>query len=293
MAADLKSAFTDFVGLHREAHEKHQAAMTALFTQYRASLNSFLEVARQANHAGMVEMQEATNRQFQEHAAAAERHLVTFKEQFAELTAQQEAAHKRLTEAALVSLNAAAEVRLAAIEDRISGTLSMVEDRLPDKMREGVKQGLDETVALIEALREHAAELTQSIGQVSGNADRQLLAYERWQERANAVQTRLEQMVTDAQSAQSALHASWQTDTAATLESIRAAFTTAARDAQTGYTTLAASMEPLTLTLQQLQATTQEIKTALDIAAARRCRGRGAAGGGWEGVSADELCKCR
>ena len=135
--------------------------MTALVAQHRASLDGFLQVARQIN----------------DHSQAAEGHLAAFREQFAALLAGQEAGHRRMTEAVLVSLD---------------GLLARVEKQLPDVMRSGVKEGLSETVKLLEALREQAAALAQTIAQVSGNADRQLLAYERWQERANAAQARLE-----------------------------------------------------------------------------------------------------
>ena len=204
-AADMKAAHTDFLGMHREAHVRHEAAMAALFAQFSESLTAFLEVARQANHVTMIEMQEASGRLIQDHATAAANHLVTFREQFVVMSAEQEAAHRRITDAALVSLGGAIDTNLATVEERIASTLSMIEDRLPDKLRDGVKDGLGETVALIVALREQAADLTHSVAQVSGNADRQLLAYERWQERANAVQTQLEQVVIAAQAAQSRL----------------------------------------------------------------------------------------
>lgn len=200
-AVELNGAHTEFLKLQREAHESHEAALSALFVQHRSSLNDFLEMARQANHVVLVEMQEATGRQIQDHAKAAADHLVAFREQFAVLITEQEAAHRRVTDAALVSIGAAVEARLVTVDEHIGATLTRAGDRLPDLLRSGVKEGLDETIALLSALREQAAALAHTIAQVSGNADRQLLAYERWQERANAIQAGLETTIMALQAA--------------------------------------------------------------------------------------------
>ena len=112
---------------------------------------------------------------------------------YAALQAEQEAVHQRLTEAAIAAMGSAVEARVATLDERVSATLAVVESRLPNTLREGVQEGLAETVQMVEALREQTAEMAHTLGQISGNADRQLQAYERWNDRALSVQARLEQ----------------------------------------------------------------------------------------------------
>ncbi|HLJ57250.1 MAG TPA: hypothetical protein VKT77_19595 [Chthonomonadaceae bacterium] len=194
-AGEIRSANAEIVAGHRAAQEEQTAATTEMLAQHRAALNDFLEVLRQANHVVLVEMQEASGRQLQEHAAAAAQHLATFQERFATLIAEYEGSQRRLTEAALGSLAGAVEGRVATVDARFAATLARLEAQLPDHLRGGLREAMGETVAVLTALREQAALLAQSIAQVSANADRQLLTYERWQDRAAAAQARLEELL--------------------------------------------------------------------------------------------------
>ena len=261
--ADLKAAHLAFLKMHREAHERHEASMSELFTRYRESLDTFLETAKEANRAGMAENHEIYRRQLKDHEAAVASLLNSFQERFATLQAQQEAVHRRLTDAALESFGTAVETRLAAIEQRVAATLGGVEARLPDAVRMGINDALGQTVLLLDAVREQAAGLTHTVAQVSHNADRQLLAYERWQERAAGVQSRLEQVVIDGQAAQSEMISRWHITASEALERVRTTFIAAGDEAQSGYASLSAALAPLRNTLDGLQQSTQQLHTAL------------------------------
>ncbi|MCW3053804.1 MAG: hypothetical protein JWN14_2974 [Chthonomonadales bacterium] len=260
---DLKTAHAAFLKAQIDGQTQHEQRLTATSAQYHKALDLSLQVVKQANDAALQQTQEFTKRlaalQMEEMKAV----TAQWQKEFAALQTEQEAARQRLTEAAIAAMSSAVEARMATLDERVAATLTAVESRLPTTLREGVHEGLVETIQMIEAVREQTAEMAHTLGQISGNADRQLQAYERWNTRAESVQGRLEQVVTDGQAAQAAQLARWQTDASQALDGVRAAFDGTIYTAQSGFTNLVAALDPLTAELQRLQTTAQELHTAL------------------------------
>ncbi len=191
-AADLKSAHADFIGMHRDAHSRHEAVISTLFEHHRASLDAFQDSARQDRQAAMKDTREAIHQQIEDHSARVTQLMDRLRAEFLAMSAEQEAINSRTTEAGVNAVGNAISAQLAVVEDRIGSTLDMVSARLPEALRSGVKEGLDETVALLDEVREQAAALTHLVGQVAGSADRHLTEHKRWQESAGAAQDQLE-----------------------------------------------------------------------------------------------------
>ncbi len=264
-ASDLKAAHSAFLTAQSDAQGQHELRLTTAFAQYRHGLDAFLQTAKQSNTEAMQGTQAFTHRLLEEHTLALTGMIEHLQAQFVALQAEQEAAHLRITARTLTAFTSAVDARLTEMDGRVAAVLSSVEQRLPETLREGVHGGLSETVALIDAVREQTAGIAHQVAQISGNADRQLLAYERWHDRAMSVQGRLEQVVNDGQSAQAALLAGWQAEAATTLDGVRAAFDATAHEAQSGFTRLADGLGPLTEVLQRLQSTTEELQSILSV----------------------------
>jgi len=260
---DLKMAHAAFLKAQTDGQTQHEQRLTATSAQYHRALDLSLQAVAKANADALQQTQELTKRlaalQMEEMKALTEQ----MQGRYAALLGEQEAVHQRLTEAAIAAMGGAIEARVATLDDRVAATLAAVESRLPTTLRDGVHEGLVETIQMIEAVREQTAEMAHTLAQISGNADRQLQAYERWNARAESVQGRLEQVVTDGQAAQAAQLSRWQTDASQALEGVRAAFDGTIYTAQSGFTNLVAALDPLTAELQRLQSTTQELHTAL------------------------------
>jgi hypothetical protein len=260
---DLKAAHVAALNAHKEGQAQHEQRLATTFAQYHRALDLSLQVVKKANDDAMQQMQEFTKR-----LAALQMQELTgmtgqMQNRYAALQAEQEAVHQRLNEAAITAMGNAIEARLATLDERVANTLTAMENRLPLTLREGLHEGLAETIQLIDSVREQTAGMVHTLSQISGNADRQLQAYERWNERAMTVQGRLEQVVNDGQSAQASLLAAWQTDAAQTLDGVRAAFDSTIHTAHSGFTGLVAALDPLTAELQSLQSTAHELHTAL------------------------------
>lgn len=261
--ADLKAAHAAFLKAQTDGQAQHEQRLTTTFAQYHRALDLSLQAVAKANADALAQTQELSKRL----AALQMEEMKTLTEdvqgRYAALQAEQEAVHQRLTEAAIKAMSSAVDARVATLDERVAATLATVESRLPNTLREGVQEGLAETIRMIDSVREQTAEMAHTLGQISGNADRQLQAYERWNERALSVQGRLEQVVTDGQAAQAAQLAHWQTEATQTLEGVRAAFDGTIHTAQSGFTGLVAALDPLTAELQHLRSTAQELHTAL------------------------------
>ena len=262
-ASDLKIAHINFLNTQNEAQEQHEKRLDELFVQYRTGLEEFLQTANQSNSKHIQETHDFTISLLATHTQSLTGMTEHLREQFIALQGEQEISHRRMTEAALASLGNAVEDRLTAIEERIAAVLVALENRLPSTLRDGVRDGLSETVALIDDVREQAAGLTHTITQISGNTDRQLQAYERWAERATDIQGRLEQVVNDGQAAQATLLARWQVEATQTLEGVRAAFNVTAQEAKVSFDEISAAFAPVAATMQRLQSTTQELHNVL------------------------------
>ena len=252
-AADLKTAHTGFLQAQSDAQAEHEKRLTALFGEFAVTLASLATAAKKANSDAVQETQAFTRQLLEGHTVALTAMTEHLQTQFIALQTEQEATHQRLTARSLAALTGAVDGRLAAMDSNIGGVLASLESRLPETLRVGVQDALSETVALINSVREQTAELAHLIGQISGNADRQLLAYERWNERAMSVQGRLEQVVMDGQAAQSSLLARWQTDAGQTLDGVRSAFDGAAHAARSGFLGLSESFQSLQGAVGDLQ----------------------------------------
>lgn len=264
-ASGLKQAHVEFLQAEVKARQEHEKRLGDQFTQYRDSLEDFFEAARKVNRDAAQETQDFTRQLLEMHSRALTAMLEHLRTQYAQAQAEQEATHRRLTEAALAALDGIAAAHLAGMEARIASVLDGVESRLPDAIRNGVRDGLAETVALVTEVRVEAGKLAHVIEQISGATDRQLQEYKKWQEVALSIQGRLEQVVTDGQAAQTTLLARWQSEAARMLENTRESFETTARDASRGYAALAAAFDPLSQTLLRLHAVTQELHGALSV----------------------------
>ena len=261
--SDLKTAHLGFLNAQKEGQAQHEQRLATTFAQYHRALDLSLLVVKQANEAALEQTQEFTKRLAALHMQELIEMTSQIQGRYAALQAEQEAVHQRLTEAAVTAMSGAIETRLASLDERVAATLAAVESRLPTTLRDGVHEGLGETILLIDSVREQTAGMAHTLGQISGNADRQLQAYERWNERALSVQGRLEQVVTDGQAAQAAQLAHWQAEATQTLEGVRAAFDGTIYTAQSGFTNLVTALDPLTAELQRLQFTAQELRIAL------------------------------
>ena len=260
---DLKTAHAAFLKAQTDGQTQHEQRLTATSAQYHRALDLSLQAVAKANADALQQTQELTKRLAALQMEEMKKLTDQMQGRYAALQGEQEAVHQRLTEAAIATMGGAIEARVATLDDRVAATLTAVENRLPTTLRDGVHEGLAETIQMIEAVREQTAEMAHTLGQISGNADRQLQAYERWNARAESVQGRLEQVVTDGQAAQAAQLSLWQTDAAQTLEGVRAAFDGTIYTAQSGFTNLVSALDPLTVELQRLQTTTQELHAAL------------------------------
>ena len=261
--SDLKAAHLSILNAHKEGQAQHEQRLATTFAQYHKALDLSLQVVKQANDGALQQTQEFTKRLAALQMQELKDMTAQWQRQFAAVQTEQEAVHQRLTEAAITAMGGAVETRIATLDGRVAATLATLESRLPNTLRDGVQAGLSETILLIEAVREQTAGMAHTLGQISGNADRQLQAYERWNERAMNVQGRLEQVVTDGQAAQAAQLAQWQHEAAQTLEGVRTAFDSTIYTAQSGFTRLVGALDPLTTELQRLQATAQDLQRAL------------------------------
>ena len=261
--ADLKTAHVVFLNDQKEGQAQHEQRLTTTFAQYHRALDLSLLVVKQANEGALKETQEFAKRLAALHMQELIEMTSQMQSRYAALQAEQEAVHHRLTETAISAVGGAVDARISTIEERVAATLTVVEGRLPEAVRDGVREGLSETNQLIDSVREQAAAMTHTMAQISGNADRQLQAYEGWHDRALGIQGRLEQVVNDGQAAQAALLARWQTEAGQTLDGVRAAFEVTSREAQAGFSGLASTLDPLTETLRRLQSSTQELNSLL------------------------------
>jgi hypothetical protein len=260
---ELKTAHVALLNAQKEGQAQHEKRLDTTFAQYHKALDLSLQVVQQANAAALQETQAFTKRVAALHMQEMTEMAAQTQNRYTALQAEQAAVHQRLNEAAIAAMGGAIETRLATLDERVANTLTALESRLPLTFREGMHEGLAETILLIDSVREQTAGMAHTLGQISGNADRQLQAYERWNERALSVQGRLEQVVTDGQAAQAAQLAQWQTEAAQTLEGVRAAFDGTIYTAQSGFTNLVSALDPLTAELQHLQTTAQELNSAL------------------------------
>ncbi|MCW3096381.1 MAG: hypothetical protein JWL77_1999 [Chthonomonadaceae bacterium] len=261
--SDLKTAHAAFLKAQTDGQALHEQRLTTTFAQYHRALDLSLQAVAKANADALAQTQELTKRLAALQMEEMKTLTAEMQGRYAALQAEQEAVHQRLTEAAIKAMGSAVDARVATLDERVAATLTAVESRLPNTLRAGVQEGLAETIRMIDSVREQTAEMAHTLSQISGNADRQLQAYERWNDRALSVQGRLEQVVTDGQAAQAAQLAQWQTGAAQALEGVRAAFDGTIHTAQSGFSGLVAALDPLTAELQHLQSTAQELNSAL------------------------------
>ncbi len=264
--SDLKTAHAAILKAHTDGEAQHEQRLATTFAQYHKALDLSLQVVKQANDGALQQTQEFTKRLAALQMQELKDMTAQWQSQFAAVQGEQEAVHQRLTEAAITAMGSAMETRIATLDTHFAATLTAVEKRLPTTLRDGMQEGLAETILLINSVREQTASMAHTLAQISGNADRQLQAYERWNDRAMSVQGRLEQVVTDGQAAQAAQLAQWQTDASQTIESVRAAFDGTISTAHSGFTNLVAALDPLTAELQRLQTTTRELSKTLSSA---------------------------